>query len=31
LDADEDGFAFTSYEDIFFLEYIDTLLHEDED
>ncbi len=25
-DADENGFAFACYEDIFFLEYIDALL-----
>jgi hypothetical protein len=29
FNANENGFAFTCYEDVFFLEYIDALLHED--
>jgi hypothetical protein len=29
-DADEDWFPFACYEDIFFLEYVDTLLREDQ-
>ena len=29
LDADEDWFFFACYEDVLFLEYVDTLLHED--
>jgi hypothetical protein len=28
-DADENWFAFASYEDVFFLEYIDALIYED--
>jgi hypothetical protein len=28
LDANEDWFPFACYEDVFFLEYVDALLHE---
>jgi hypothetical protein len=30
LRCNENGFPFACYEDVFFLEYIDTLLHEDQ-